>query len=191
MKKNFISIILCLALIFSLTSVAFAGESSNQENLNQIELNENIVNQSQNTDRMAAPPAVYFRIEGKPSAPRRTYENKWHWGDSGDEDSTLSMDRSERVEIKISGVLKVLIKQVEATLGVSFDKSEKIRNAYSKKTPHEKGSYELQYRKKYCEWTVKQRMYKVVAGRTIKTDIVKTAKMKKSVGYDHRVVKIY
>lgn len=59
------------------------------------------------------------------------------------------MAREEKVKIKIDGSLKVVIKQVEAAIGVKFTNLKNIATEYTKKAPAAKGRYELQYRKKY------------------------------------------
>lgn len=104
----------------------------------------------------------------------------------------MSQEITHSFTSKISGNLKVNKSALQSFLSFNVTSSYKIKKKFSGKAPKEKGRYELQYRKKYDVWTVKQRLYKVIpgTGKLIKTDTSKTVYVHRGVGYDYNIAKI-
>lgn len=146
---------------------------------------------SNSTITSRAPAVAIWKCESKKRTGRAFGEFVYH-GDSCSAGGKLSQTITRKFTSKISGKLAVSKSALESFLSFNVTSSYKIKKTYTGTAPKAKGRYELQYRKKYDVWTVKQRLYKVVpgTGKLIKTNTTEIVDVHRGVGYDYDIVKI-
>ena len=213
MKKRYfarlsITVIVMVAMVFPVFSFAETGDIPQDEKvtstipyvyeepdditiLDESKLIPEDSTSSNVTTPSRVPATAIWKCESKKRTGRAFGKFVYH-GDSCGLGGTLSQEITHSFTSKISGNLKVSKSALQSFLSFNVTSSYKIKKKFSDKAPKEKGRYELQYRKKYDVWTVKQRLYKVVpgTGKLIKTDTSKTVYVHRGVGYDYNIAKI-
>ncbi len=109
------------------------------------------------------------RYEVKKTAGPSTVYGSWIIGTEGKGPATLKFSKSVSWSNSYSGTLSVSKSLVNAAVGFDITKSGKSTASYSVKVPAKK-TYQIQYRRVYKKYTVRQRYY--VGNTLVKTTYV-------------------